>query len=288
MDHHQHGDVTASRQDRQTGNTSWWTFNTMSYDWKDKSGLVKYSREWFDDIDARFLHGARLFSSATNPFEALMNVGSLSGKRVLEIGCGMGMHTEMLLRAGAELTSIDISPTSVMATTERLKVKGLHGDVQQMDAEHLAFSDSEFDLVWSWGVIHHSARTGLVLKEIARVVKPGGTVRLMVYNLEGMSAYATIAKTYLWQFWRKGSLDEALWNDSDGYTARYYTRDLWNDLLAIFFERTEIAVYGQDADAAPLPRRLRPALLKLMSPDRQRALAAKRGSMLFSVSFKAA
>ena len=282
-----HGAVGLEATSRQEGNRRWWTDNTMSYDWKEKSGLEPYSLEWFDDIDRRFLFGSRLFNGTPNPFVELMDLDRVKDKRVLEIGCGMGYHTELLLRAGAKLTSVDISPTSVMATTKRLALKGLSGDVREMDAEALAFPDGEFDMVWSWGVIHHSARTGRALREIHRVLKPGGETRLMVYNLEGMQAYISMMRRYMFGFWRGRSLDELLWRDTDGFTARYYTRDGWADLLSTFFEDVEIAFYGQDSDAVPLPRLLRRPMLKLVSVKGQERRARARGSLLFSKARKA-
>jgi SAM-dependent methyltransferase len=282
-----HGAVGLEATSRQEGNRRWWTDNTMSYDWKEKSGLEPYSLEWFDDIDRRFLFGSRLFNGTPNPFVELMDLDHIKDKRVLEIGCGMGYHTELLLRAGARLTSVDISPTSVMATTKRLALKGLSGDVREMDAETLAFADGEFDMVWSWGVIHHSARTGRALREIHRVLKPGGETRLMVYNLEGMQAYISMMRRYMFGFWRGRSLDELLWRDTDGFTARYYTRDGWADLLSTFFEDVEIAFYGQDSDAVPLPRLLRRPMLKLVSVKGQERRARARGSLLFSKARKA-
>lgn len=277
--------VAIDRQERQAGNQEWWTDNTMSYDWKEKAPGEPFSDAWFDDIDRRFLFGARLFSPAANPFVEMMDLGNLAGKRVLEIGCGMGMHSEMLLKAGAKLTSIDISPTSAQATTRRLALRGLTGDVRQMDAEKIDFPDATFDLVWSWGVIHHSSSTTRVLSQIDRVLKPGGEARIMVYALDGMSAYITLAK-YMFSFWRGRNIDEMLWRDADGFTARFYTRDNWRDLLALFFADTKMTLCGQDADAVALPRQLRKPVLKLFSPERLRAMAAKRGSMLFSVSRK--
>lgn len=283
-----HGSTDLAASDRQRGNRRWWTENTMSYDWKEKSGLHRFTLPWFDDIDRRFLHGSRLFDGTANPFVELMQLGEVSGKRVLEIGCGMGYHSELLLRAGARLTSVDLSPTSVEATRKRLALKGLEGDVREMDAEHLEFPDEQFDLVWSWGVIHHSASTGRALKEIHRVLKPGGEVRLMVYNLDGIQAYITIVRRYLFGFWRGKSLDELLWRDSDGFTARYYTRDSWRDLLSIFFDDVRIAFYGQDSDAIPLPRQLRRPILRILSAARQERLARARGSLLFSIATKPA
>ncbi|MDB5677043.1 class I SAM-dependent methyltransferase [Sphingomonas bacterium] len=278
--------VAIDRQERQAGNQEWWTENTMSYDWKAKAPGEPFSDAWFDDIDRRFLFGARLFSPAANPFVEMMDLANLAGKRVLEIGCGMGMHSEMLLKAGAKLTSVDISPTSAHATTKRLALRGLSGDVRQMDAEQLDFPDATFDLVWSWGVIHHSSSTTRVLSQIDRVLKPGGEARIMVYALDGMSAYITLAK-YMFSFWRRRNIDEMLWRDADGFTARFYTRDNWRDLLSLFFVDTKMVLCGQDADAVPLPRQLRMPLLKLFSAERLRAMAARRGSMLFSVSRKA-
>lgn len=217
-----------------------------------------------------------------------MNLPQLAGKRVLEIGCGMGFHSEMLTRAGAALTSIDLSPTSVRATKTRLELKNLKADVREMDAESLVLPSGEFDMVWSWGVIHHSSRTGRIVREIERVLRPGGEARLMVYNLEGMPAYITIVTRYLVGFWRGQSLDEVLWRSTDGFSARFYTRDEFADLLATFFDGVETRIFGQDPDVVPLPRFLRSPLLKLIPRSRQRRLASRRGAFLFAVATKSA
>ena len=218
----------------QAGNRQWWTDHTMSYDWKDKIKAERLSPAWFDQIDQRFIHGARLFAHDKAPFDRIIPFERLKGQSVLEIGCGMGLHTELITGAGANLTSIDISDTSVETTRRRLALKKLSADVRQMDARTLDFPDSSFDLVWSWGVIHHSAQTAAVVKDISRVLKPGGEVRFMVYNIDGMSAYATIVRDYLFGFWRGRSLDECLWKRSDGFMARYYSKDMLTDILRLF------------------------------------------------------
>jgi 2-polyprenyl-3-methyl-5-hydroxy-6-metoxy-1,4-benzoquinol methylase len=280
------GTTELDRQDRQSGNQQWWTDNTMSYDWKDSIASEKYSAGWYDEIDQRFLFGARLFNASTNPFTPLMGLDQLAGKRVLEIGCGMGMHSEMLVRAGANLTAIDISPTSIESSKRRFALKGLEGEFCQMDAEHLDFPDDHFDFVWSWGVIHHSAYTGRIVREIHRVLKPGGRAGIMVYATDGMSAYITFVRRYLFGFWRGKSLDDLLWKDADGFTARFYTKDAWRDLLSTFFEPVTVQLCGQDADVVPLPRQMRRPLLKLISPKRQRRMAAQWGSMIFAHATK--
>lgn len=280
------GTFAAPRAERQKNNERWWTDHTMSYDWNEPSKFEKFSLPWFDEIDARFLMGARLFNGTENPFVELMDLSNIAGKRVLEIGCGMGLHTEMMIRAGAQLTAVDLASTSVEATQRRLALKGLQGDVRQGDAEQPDFPPDHFDLVWAWGVIHHSARTAWIVRQIHDILRPGGEARLMIYNLEGMSAYVTMMRRYAFGFWRGRSLDEALWRESDGFTARHYTRDGWRDLLATFFATSELRVVGQDADVVPLPRQIRGPILRMISLEGQVARASARGSMLFSVSRK--
>ncbi len=258
----------------------------MSYDWKKAIKHEPFSREWFDESDRRFVHAARLFAHAVTPFDKIIPFERLRGKKVLEIGCGMGYHTELMTRAGAIVTSIDISDTSVMATKARLSIKGLGGDVVQMDARQMNFADNSFDFVWSWGVIHHSAWTCAIVKEISRVLKEGGQSRVMVYNLNGMSAYISIVRDYLGGFWRGRTLDACLWKRSDGFMARYYTADILSDVFLCFFRSADVNVYGQDADAVPLPRYLRRPLLRVLSETTLVRLIARRGGFLFVIANK--
>ena len=109
--------------------------------------------------------------------------------------------------------------------------------------------------------------TGRIVRHIHRVLKAGGETRMMVYNLEGMPAYITMVRRYYTGFWRGRSLDECLWHDTDGFTARYYTKDQLGDLFNIFFDNVYVESFAQDADAAPLPRQLRPIVLHLMGAE---------------------
>lgn len=265
----------------QDGNRSWWTDSTMSYDWKHPVPQEKYSQAWFDDIDRRFIHASRLFAHGARPFDRIIPFGQIAGRRVLEIGCGMGLHCELMASAGADVTAIDLSPTSVEVTRRRAALKGLAIDVRQMDAVDLEFPDHSFDFVWSWGAIHHSSKTGRIIKQIARVLKPGGETRVMVYNLSGMVAYAAIASHYLFKFWSGKPLDECLWESTDGYTARFYTSDLLADAFATFFDSVRVETFGQDADAVPLPRALRKPLIKLIPDETLARWAKRRGAFLF-------
>jgi 2-polyprenyl-3-methyl-5-hydroxy-6-metoxy-1,4-benzoquinol methylase len=270
----------------QASNEQLWTDYTMSYDWNDKVRLEQFTPQWFDEIDKRFVHGARLFAHSLTPFDNIIPFENLHGKRVLEIGCGMGYHSELLVRSGAVLTAIDLSDTSVDATRQRFSQRDLTGTILKMDAVNLDFPDQSFDFVWSWGVIHHSAETGRIIQEISRVLCKGGEARIMVYNLNGMSAYVTLAMNYLAGFWKGLTLDECLWKHTDGFMARYYTSDMLCDFMRVFFKHVSSATYGQDVDAVPLPRKLRYPLMRLMSQDRIAKLANERGGFLFVIAEK--
>ena len=277
--------VIAAPPDAQAGNRSWWTAHTMSYDWKDKVACERFSPAWFDEVDARFIEAARHFAHDKQPFGRIIPFEAIAGKRVLEIGCGMGLHTELMTRAGAHVTALDISPKSVAATRARLSLRGLAADVREADAETLG-ARAAYDFIWSWGVIHHSARTGRVLRNLYRALKPGGQLRFMVYSLDGVQAYSVMMRRYMFGFWRGRSLDELLWEGTDGYLARYFTKDGLANLCRTFFDDVELQVFGQESDAVPLPAALRKLVRPLVSDRYIAAAVRRRGAFLFATATK--
>jgi len=97
-----------------------------------------------------------------------------AGRKVLEIGCGMSGDLTFLSRSGAYLTGIDISDVGVERSTERAREESLENtEFRVMDAERMQFADNTFDLVCGKGILHHLSLERS-LKEIQRVVKPGG------------------------------------------------------------------------------------------------------------------
>lgn len=105
------------------------------------------------------------------------------GKDVLEIGVGMGAdHVEWAKAGPRSLTGIDLTQRAVDHTRRRLALYGLSSTVQTADAEKLPFADESFDLVYSWGVLHHSPATPRAVDEVWRVLRPGGRAAVMVYH----------------------------------------------------------------------------------------------------------
>jgi SAM-dependent methyltransferase len=106
-----------------------------------------------------------------------------SGQDVLEIGVGMGAdHLEWARSGPRRLVGVDLTPRAVAWTTQRLATFGYTSELREGDAEHLPFSDGSFDIVYSWGVLHHSPDTPQAFREAHRVLRPGGTLRAMIYH----------------------------------------------------------------------------------------------------------
>jgi SAM-dependent methyltransferase len=108
--------------------------------------------------------------------------GRWSGQKVLEVGMGLGADHQKFAEAGAELWGIDLTEQAVQHTARRLELLGLQSTLTTGDAENLDFPNDAFDMVYSWGVIHHSPDTARAAREILRVLRPGGSFRVMIYN----------------------------------------------------------------------------------------------------------
>lgn len=276
----------------QEKNRQWWSRNPMSYDWHRTLTEDEGSEAFFAEIDERFFNRSP-FTKGDPPFGRLIPFGSLKGKRVLEIGCGMGSHAQLLAQAGADLTAIDLTPRAVEVTSRRLSNIGLKAEVRVMDAEHLEFPDKEFDFVWSWGVIHHSADTEQIVKEISRVTKPGGEVRLMVYNRRSLYALMSLLRGLVSGKLFKGvSVEEVLTIYSDGAIARHFSRSEFRDLLVTHgFADATTRLLGQTSELVPLPGtgpigRFKDWVIRHL-PDRLvEALLSSVGWFLFAVAKK--
>jgi ubiquinone/menaquinone biosynthesis C-methylase UbiE len=112
------------------------------------------------------------------------------GQDVLELGVGMGAdHLEWARSGPRSLTGIDLTPNAVAYTSQRLRLFGLASRLVVADAERLPFPGGAFDLVYSWGVIHHSPDTLAAALEIRRVLRPGGQARVMIYHRRSLVGY---------------------------------------------------------------------------------------------------
>jgi len=118
---------------------------------------------------------------------------SYRGKDVLEIGCGIATDGLEFAKNGANYTGVDLTPQSIDLAKERFSLFGVPGNFKVANAEErLPFPDSCFDHVYSFGVIHHSPRPEKIVSELSRVLRPGGTFTVMLYNRTSINYYIEI------------------------------------------------------------------------------------------------
>jgi SAM-dependent methyltransferase len=113
---------------------------------------------------------------------AAADFSSARGKKVLEIGCGLGTDGAQFALAGADYTGIDLTDAAVDLARRRFDLFNLPGTFRTADAENLDFPDESFDVVYSHGVLHHTPDTVRAVQEIHRVLRPGGRAVVMLYH----------------------------------------------------------------------------------------------------------
>jgi 2-polyprenyl-3-methyl-5-hydroxy-6-metoxy-1,4-benzoquinol methylase len=181
------------------------------------------SREYFEQVELR-------------KFQAephILNFSDFSRWRnqdVLEIGCGIGTAAVNFARVGARYTGVELSSESLALTRQRFEVYGLHGDFHQGNAEELAsfLPAKRYDMIYSWGVIHHTPRPERVMQQISNYLRPGGTLKIMIYAQNSWKNYMIEA-----------GLDqpEAQWGCPVVHT---YTKESLTDLIGTDFDIEEI------------------------------------------------
>jgi len=130
------------------------------------------------------------------------------GKRVLEIGCGIGTDTISFAKAGARVTAVDLSEQSLALAKKRAALYGLDVKFYCADAEQLSsvVPVEKYDLVYSFGVIHHTPHPDRVVQQIKNYVGPGSTVKIMVYNRYSWKVFWILVANGRGAFWNLSKL----------------------------------------------------------------------------------
>ncbi|MBV9523003.1 MAG: class I SAM-dependent methyltransferase [Alphaproteobacteria bacterium] len=131
--------------------------------------------EWFAEVE-RYRYG-----TYAPWMPKVMEFADHAGEQVLEVGAGLGTDLAQFAKNGAIVTDLDMSSEHLRLARRNFELRGLRGEFRQGDAENLPFDANTFDLVYSNGVIHHTPNTQRTLREIHRVLKPGGRAIIMVY-----------------------------------------------------------------------------------------------------------
>jgi len=248
---------------------NWWAENPMTYGETHGQTAFKEgeydlgTREFFERIDQQFYNWNKPLHQE-KPFDMLFPYEKYRQKKVLEIGCGLGGMLMNWARNGAQCTGVDLNPTSIAQTKKRFELYGLEANIRLEDANQLPFEDNSFDYVWSWGVLHHSPNLDLSIRELFRVLKPGGEFGIMLYNRK--SFYQWYMTDYIEGFLHR----EAKFLTPLALNSRYgdghreegnphtwpVTKQEGLNLLKPFSQNADARILGTDLDC----------VLKLMTP----------------------
>src|SRR5262252_7474812 len=207
------------------------------------------TREYFDEVERR-----KYFVEPHIP--PFAEFERWRDRRVLEIGCGLGTDTINFARAGAEVTAIELSEESAALARRRAEVYGLTDRVRIHigNAEELPkiVPPEPFDLIYSFGVIHHSPRPRRIVEHLTRYVNPQSELRIMVYARISYKLFWIMREEGIWDMSR---IDELIARNSEAQTGcpvtYTYTDESIRTLLAGFdvIDVRKAHIFTWDVDA---------------------------------------
>ncbi len=215
--------------------------------WDNRPCNIKHStkpigtKEYFDEVEKR-----KYFVEPHVPefaeFEKWKN------KNVLEIGCGIGTEAINFARNGANLTIIELSEKSLDLAKKRFETFGLKANFilgNAEDIDKILEKDIQFDLIWSFGVIHHSPHPEKILEKCKNFLKDGGELRIMVYSKISYKLFYLMKETEIWDFSKTNDLISYYSEAQTGCPITYsYTfeeaRKLFKDFKILEMKKTHI------------------------------------------------
>jgi 2-polyprenyl-3-methyl-5-hydroxy-6-metoxy-1,4-benzoquinol methylase len=207
------------------------------------------TREYFDEVERR-----KYFVEPHIP--AFADFQKWAGRRVLEVGCGIGTDTVNFARGGAAVTAIELSDESAALARKRLEVFGLTDRVtiHVGNAEELPklLEPQTFDLVYSFGVIHHSPHPRRIVEHLRSYMTPESELRLMIYSRISYKLFWIMKEEKVWDLSR---IDELVARNSEAQTGcpvtYTYTYDTARALLDGFnvLDMHKAHIFTWDVDA---------------------------------------
>lgn len=134
------------------------------------------TREFFDEVERH------RYKEYAPWMPDVMGFDRFTGRWLLEVGCGMGTDLLQFARGGAICTGVDLTPRSIEISKHRFNLYDVRADFLLSDAEQLPFANESFDVYYSNGVLHHTPETAVAIREAYRVLRPGGTAKVMLYH----------------------------------------------------------------------------------------------------------
>ena len=200
------------------------------------------SREYFDQVEARryFVEPhIRRFAE----FERWRN------KRVLEVGCGIGTDTINFARAGAIVTAVDLSAESLALARQRARVYGFEDRITFYEANAECLTEQvpvePYDLVYSFGVIHHTPHPDQAVAQLRQYMSKGSTAKVMIYHRRSWKVAGIVLREGGGRFWR---LDRLVAENSEAQTGCPVTYTYGRDEGRALLERHGLRVLQTEVD----------------------------------------
>jgi SAM-dependent methyltransferase len=208
--------------------------------WNDRPCNIRHgtapigTREYFDEVETR-----KYFVEPHIPEFA--EFSKWAGKRVLEIGTGIGTDTINFLRAGADIESLDISEESVKIAQKRAEVFNFDPKCIRVHNAEEEFDARKFDLVYSFGVIHHTPNPKKVIENLARLQDAGGELRIMLYSKISYKLFWAMHENNRWDLGNMNDTIREFAEAQSGCPVAYtYTFDEIRELLNPWYKIEDI------------------------------------------------
>jgi len=215
------------------------------------------TREFFDAVERN------RYAEYAPWMPRVMGFDQFAGAKLLEIGCGMGTDLLQFARGGAQCTGVDLTPRSVEITRHRFRLYGNEGSFMIADGERLPFATESFDVVYSNGVLHHTPDTAGAIREIHRVLRPGGTAKVMLYHRNSLNYWIEIVL-------RRGLLggDYLRGRSSEEIMSRVieFSEHEARPLVKVYSRKEAGALFSQFKDVGVAVQQLTRAELRFLSP----------------------
>jgi ubiquinone/menaquinone biosynthesis C-methylase UbiE len=208
--------------------------------------LEPLTKEWFERIED--------YRYQTEPFiHSVAQFPRHYGKKLLEIGVGAGTDHLQWARSGVQCFGIDLTDAALEATRTRLAIYGFESNLERVDAEVLPFPNETFDIVYSWGVIHHSENPEFIISEIRRVLKSDGLFIGMMYGRRSPLAFKFWVKYALLAGKPWLSFADVVWDKVESVGTKSYTM---SELTTMFesFGQLDLIPMISKADTDHWPR----------------------------------
>jgi ubiquinone/menaquinone biosynthesis C-methylase UbiE len=222
--------------------------------------IVSSSAQFFDAY-------ARIRYEREPEIEEFAEFGRWAGRRVLEVGVGLGADFVRFAKAGARIVGTDVAARSLELARRNAEANCVVRTLLHADAQALPFAEGTFDLVYSWGVLHHTPDAEYALREIHRVLRPGGECRVMLYHRHSLLALQCYLRYGLGELRPFTSISELIAKNIESPGTRAFTR---SEARALFqqFRFVEVRPVVTAYDVRFGRRRFAPRWVRRLAPSR--------------------